>query len=141
MISRCNPIAGVSALLVLIIALFAISSSTHAQTPCRCDHVAVDANVNCSIDVCYQLSPRGPLPCISIPAGTKATIPCPVHEASIVTCDGNHVIIDSNPTPSICTPTLRIPRLCCVKARHGLDPAGCQLVTISAVPCISGPCQ
>jgi hypothetical protein len=143
MISRCNPIARVSALLVLIIALFAIPASAHAQQSCRCDHttIAVDADVNCDIDICYQLSPRGPLLCIHIPAGAKAQIPCPVYQASIITCDGSYVIIDDNPATAICTPTLRIPRLCCVRACHGLDAAGCQLVTISAVPCISGPCQ
>ena len=51
------------------------------------------------------------------------------------------VIIDNNPVISLCTPVLRIPTLCCVRACRGIDPAGCGLITISPAPCISGPCQ
>ena len=143
MTARCTSIARAAALAVLILALFAIPSPTRAQPNCRCDHttIAVDADVNCPISICYQLSPRGPLLCISIAPGTRAAIPCPVYQASIVTCDGNYVIIDNNPVISLCTPVLRIPTLCCVRACRGIDPAGCGLITISPAPCISGPCQ
>lgn len=143
MISRCNPIARTAALLVLILALFAIPSASRAQQACRCNHttIAVDPDVNCHISICYQLSSQSPLLCVDVAPGTRFRIPCPVSQASIITCDGPYVIIDDNPVISVCTPILRIPGLCCVRACRSTDNAGCALITVSAAPCISGPCQ
>jgi hypothetical protein len=142
MTTRCNPLARASALLVLILALFAIPSSTRAQDACRCDAtiIAVDANVNCKITVCYQLTPSGPTFCKTIEPGTKGKIPCPVWQASIVTCTGDYVIIDNNPVISICTPSLSVPGGCCIKACRGSDAAGCSVITISPAVCLVRPC-
>lgn len=141
MTTRYNPIARASALLVLILAFFAIPSSTRAQADCRCDHytIAVDSDVNCKVTVCYQFSPEGPTFCTVISPGTKGKIPCPVYEASIVTCDGSYVII-GRPVIGVCTPSLSVPGFCCVRACRGADANGCALVTISAASCLGRPC-
>jgi len=143
MTTRYNPIARASALLLLILAFFAIPSSTRAQqADCRCDHttIAVDANVNCKVTICYQFSPEGPTFCTTISPGTKGKIPCPVYEASITTCDGSYVIIGGGPVIAICTPSLSVPGSCCIKACRGTDANGCPLITISPASCLGHPC-
>jgi hypothetical protein len=142
MTTRCNPLARASALLVLILALFAIPSATRAQDACRCDFttIAVDANVNCRVTICYQLSPSGPTICTVIAPGSRGRIPCPVYQASIITCNGSYIIIGGGPVISICTPVLHLAPDCCVRACRGTDAAGCSLITVSATPCPSDNC-
>jgi hypothetical protein len=142
MTTRCNPLARASALLVLILALFAIPSSTRAQDACRCDYttIAVESDVNCKVTICYQLSPDSRPICIVIEPGTKVRIPCPVYEADIVTCSGNYPVISNSPVIARCTPSLSVPGFCCVRACRGADVNGCPLVTISAASCLGRPC-
>ena len=129
-----------AALVVAILAFFALPSTTRAQVDCRCDHttIASDADVTCKVTICYQVSQFSRPICVTIEPGSSAQIPCPIYQASIVTCNGNYVI--TGPAVSRCTPSLSVPGVCCIRACHGLDADGCPLVTISPAACLSRPC-
>jgi hypothetical protein len=141
---RCMLPARVAALLVIIAALFLAPAAGQAQAvDCsRCDHftIGVSPNLNCSVEICYSLSPEGVVICRTVGPGRSITIPCPVYEAWVNTCSGPYYIVPG-PSDALCSPSLKFAAGCCGRICNVPNPDDvCTRLEIQPLPCSSISC-
>jgi len=143
--TRRNAIIRLVSLFIALLAVWGQSLTAQTlQCPCGIITLKVDSDVACSVTICYQLSPLGPIACRAVAPGGSTTVPCPLYALGIRLCDGSiHWIIQGTPLPPVgaCTPTLTLARGCCVRACRALDDtAMCPVFEIKRAPCSTTDC-
>lgn len=127
--------------------MLGISSTTFAQAlPCVCPTVRIDVDrdVVCSVTICYRISPSGYTTCVAVPPGGSLTIPCgDWQDACIQLCNGTCHPLFNSAAASLCTPTLQVGSVCCVRACRVQSPdERCPHIQISRVNlCLGQPCN
>jgi hypothetical protein len=141
--TRCTLAARITALAVIIAALFLIPAAGRAQLiDCnQCDHItfAVRADMGCDITVCFAHSPGGPALCTNVAPGNEITINCPISELWVNTCSGPYYLVPS-PVAARCTPLLKFAAQCCGTVCVVPSVDLCTRLEVRPAPCLSRTC-
>jgi len=141
--TRCTAAARVAAFLLMAAALFMASTATQAQViDCsQCDHFtfAVNARMECAVEICYTPSPLGPIVCKKVNPGESVRIPCSVYQAWVNTCSGRYYLIPSTHI-ALCSPELKFAVGCCGKICNVPSPDVCTRIEVQPEPCASLSC-
>jgi hypothetical protein len=127
--------------------LLSSASTVVAQgLPCVCSTIRIDVtkDVACAVTVCYRISPSGYTVCTPVQPGSSLTIPCgDWQDACIQLCGGGCAPLFNANAASVCTQTLQVGPVCCVRACRVQSPdERCPHIEVTPVAfCLGQPCN
>lgn len=127
--------------------LLATAATASAQiAPCVCSSIRIDIakDVACKVTICYRVSPSGYTICEAVAPGGSLTIPCgDWQDACISLCDGGCYPLNDPAADVVCTPTLQVGPVCCVRACLVRSPdEKCPHIEVTPVAfCLGQPCK
>ncbi|HVZ38652.1 MAG TPA: hypothetical protein VHI13_05205 [Candidatus Kapabacteria bacterium] len=134
---RCRSAALAAFTVCMLITTLTIG---HAQCPCPTYTLTISPALACSVTVCHQLSPSGPIVCTPLAPGESISLPCADWASNTIQlCNGGFFVLPGPgpmPPPGTCSRTLGFARGCCGQVcRPNPDATICGHLEVVPAPC------